>query len=157
MPETFRFRNYSEIVICPELLANTSSPWIFGASWSSRICGGQRLHFQRDEAYYSVVPWILDAETWNPICMGTKSPNCRVSCLLFLPWKWKMAIFERWLLLEGPIFDFHDCWRKCSLNLITLYLSINLSTLPETNTSHLPGCAIPKGNFQPSTFRCFCC
>ena len=25
-----------------------------------------------------------------------------------------MAIFERQLLLEGPIFDFHDCGRKCN-------------------------------------------
>ena len=30
-------------------------------------------------------------------------------------------------------------------------------TLPKANSSHLPGCAIPKGNyivFQPSIFRC---
>ena len=31
--------------------------------------------------------------------------------------KWmKMAIFERYLLLEGPIFDFHDYGRKCRIS-----------------------------------------
>ena len=36
--------------------------------------------------------------------------------LLFLPesWKWKMAIFERYLLMEGPIFDFQNYGRKCT-------------------------------------------
>ena len=29
---------------------------------------------------------------------------------------WKLAIHEGKLLLEGPIFDFHDCGRKCSID-----------------------------------------
>ena len=38
--------------------------------------------------------------------------NWEITLFLPKPWKWKMAIFERKLWLEGPIFDFHDYGRK---------------------------------------------
>ena len=46
---------------------------------------------------------------------GSKQARRNGFILLFLPqsWKWKMAVFERWLPLEGPIFHFHDYGRKC--------------------------------------------
>ena len=45
--------------------------------------------------------------------MGLNFLKPEMACTLSrIIMQWKMAVFERYLLLEGPIFHFHDDGRK---------------------------------------------
>ena len=54
---------------------------------------------------------------WMEYLFPLGRPILVVLITLFLPesWKWKIAIFERYLLSEAPIFHFHDYRSKCNI------------------------------------------
>ena len=73
------------------------------------------------------------------------------------PWLDSVYFFEGTMAIPWRLHN--SQWTMATVD-DTLVLSFFWSwspTLPETNSSHLPGCAIPKGDytivFQPSIFR----